>query len=80
MLGGRAGPNQKGRGWGVNMMGPILHMRKLRLGRVERLARGLTTAKIQRQGAHQVCLPPESVFLFAALFSVSDVSYPSAPI
>lgn len=29
MLGGRAGPNQKGRGWGVDMMGPILHMRKL---------------------------------------------------
>lgn len=29
MLGGRAGPNQKGRGWGVDMMSPILHMRKL---------------------------------------------------
>ena len=29
MLGGRAGPNQKGRGWGVNMMGPSLHMGKL---------------------------------------------------
>ena len=28
----------------------------------------------------QVCLPPEPIFLFAALFSVSDVSYPSAPI
>ena len=29
MLGGRAGPNQKGRGWGVDMISPILHMRKL---------------------------------------------------
>ena len=28
----------------------------------------------------QVCLPPESIFLFAALFSVPDVSSPSAPI